>query len=59
MNTIWFVRMARWARHPPSPQRVKIVLVVIALCLALVGVEYFWGWPEWLTVNGRARLPKR
>ncbi len=26
---------------------------VIALCLALVGIERFLGWPDWLTVNGR------
>jgi len=28
------------------------VLGVIALCLALLAVERFVGWPEWLTVDG-------
>jgi hypothetical protein len=53
MNLNWFVRMARWARHPPSPTQVKILLAVLAFALALVAIEQIWGWPEWLTVNKR------
>ncbi|MFQ5438456.1 MAG: hypothetical protein ACE5DK_06470 [Paracoccaceae bacterium] len=49
MNIMWFLRMARWARHPPSPRRVMLVLGVIAFCLALYGAERVFGWPEWLT----------
>ena len=51
MNLIWLVRMARWARHPASWGRVKLVLGVIAACLALVAFEHFVGWPEALTVD--------
>ena len=47
--------MSQWARHPPSWGRVKLVLGVVGLCLAVWGVELIWGWPEWLTVNGRGR----
>ncbi len=46
----WLVRMARWARHPPSDGRVKLVLGVVAACLVLAAIEHVWGWPEWLTV---------
>lgn len=53
---IWLIRMARWARHPPSWGRVKLVVGVVLVCLALAGVEYLWGWPDWLTVN---RLPRQ
>ena len=56
MNPLWFLRMARWAKRPPSEGRVKLVLAVIAICIALAAVEYFWGWPEALTpnrINGR------
>lgn len=49
----WFVRMARWARHPPSPTQVKIMLLVVGIALTLVAVERLWGWPDWLTVNAR------
>jgi len=56
MNTIWLIRMARWARNPPPLWRVKLVVGVVILCLLLFGVEHFWGWPEWLTVNGKVRL---
>jgi hypothetical protein len=51
MNPAWFVRMARWVRHPPSPGRVKLVLGVVVVCLALVAVEQFVGWPDALTVD--------
>ena len=51
MNPIWFVRMARWVRHPPSWGRVKLVLGVVLACVALAGIEAIWGWPAWLTVD--------
>lgn len=56
MNMVWLIRMARWARHPPPLWRVKLVIGVVLLCLALVGIEHFWGWPDWLQVNGKPRL---
>jgi hypothetical protein len=56
MNPMWLLRMSRWARRPPSLQRVVLVVAVIVLCLLLVGAEWLWGWPDWLTVNGRPRL---
>lgn len=55
MTPVWFLRMARWARHPPSPGRVKLVLAVLAACVALVAVERLAGWPEALTVDGFGR----
>ncbi len=53
MNMHWLIRMSQWARKPPSPERVKLVVGVIVLCFVLWGVELLWGWPAWLTVNGR------
>jgi predicted acyltransferase len=49
MTTTWLLRMARWLRHPPSPQRVKLVLAVIGICLVIFGIEAIWGWPDALT----------
>ncbi len=51
MNLRWMVRAAKWARNPPSEKMVKLVFGIIAAGLVLVGIEYFIGWPEWLTVN--------
>ncbi|MBD3677685.1 MAG: hypothetical protein HUJ27_04695 [Rhodobacteraceae bacterium] len=51
MSQRWFWRMARWARRPPSEARVKLVLMVIALCVVLFGIEWLFGWPEFLTVE--------
>ena len=51
----WWLRMARWAHHPPSPRMVKLVLAVVVIGLLLAGMEQLWGWPEALTVNPPAR----
>lgn len=45
------MRMSKWARRPPGERQVKLVLGVIALCLALFAVERLVGWPDWLTPN--------
>jgi hypothetical protein len=52
----WLLRAKRWAQNPPSAGRVRLVLGVIALCLVLVAVERFIGWPDWLTPTA-ARPP--
>ena len=46
----WAIRLAQWFRHPPSRSRVILMAVVIALCVALVLVERFIGWPDWATL---------
>jgi len=57
MNQLhWLLRAKRWVQNPPSPGRVKLVVAVVALCFLLYGIETFWGWPDWLTVNGKARM---
>ncbi|WP_174213610.1 hypothetical protein [Paragemmobacter aquarius] len=48
MNPIWLIRMARWARNPPSMGRVKLVLAVVAFCIAVVLLERLFGFPAWL-----------
>ena len=58
MNLQWLLRMARWARNPPSMRRVMLVAAVIGVCLILVGTEKLGLWPEWLAVNSGKRLPK-
>jgi len=55
MNMMWLLRMKRWVQHPPSPQRLKLIAVVVALSLLLFGYEHFFGWPDWLTVNKGGR----
>jgi hypothetical protein len=52
---MWLMRMARWARNPPSPGRVRLVLGVVAACLLIVAIEQVFGWPDALTVNGTGR----
>ena len=49
------IKMAMWARNPPPVWKVVLVLGVIAACFVLVGFEKLVGWPDWLTVNGKAR----
>jgi hypothetical protein len=45
---LWLVRAARWARRPPSERQVKLIFGVIALCLVLAGIEWLYGFPDWL-----------
>lgn len=56
MNPRHFLRMAHWARHPPSAKRVKLVLAVVVVCLIIVGIERFIGWPEALTLDKQPRI---
>lgn len=61
MNLNWFLRMVRWARHPPSEKRVILVFSVIVIALAFWGWEQLFGWPEALTPQGGTRghrIPK-
>ena len=53
----WLIRAKRWAQHPPSPGRVRLVLGVLALCIAIVVLERIFGWPDWLTVNRLSAKP--
>lgn len=55
MNPRWLLRAKRLAQNPPSEQRVRLVLGVVAVCLLLVLVERFIGWPEALTLE---RMPR-
>lgn len=55
---IWLMRMKRWAQNPPSKRRVQLVFGVVALCVAIVLVEYFYGWPDALSLENKPqRLP--
>lgn len=51
INPRHFLRMARWARNPPSEKRIILIAVAIAICLILFGWERIFGWPDWLTVD--------
>ncbi|MEZ5723206.1 MAG: hypothetical protein R3D59_17855 [Paracoccaceae bacterium] len=44
-NPRHLLRMARWARHPPGERRVRLVLAVIVLALAIIGLERVFGTP--------------
>ncbi len=59
MNPFWLVRMAKWARHPPPPRVIYMILGIVAVASALAIWEHYHGWPEALTVNpvGRRGVP--
>ena len=46
-----FVRMAKWARRPPSLKMVMMVFSIVFFGLLIAGIEHFVGWPESLTIN--------
>lgn len=51
----YFLRMARWARHPPSSRQVKVMAAIVALCLGLYAIDRLVGWPDWLTPENTPR----
>lgn len=56
MNPFWLLRMALWARNPPSAKRVAFVLAIVAACLLLYLVERTLGWPDFLTLDRMGRF---
>lgn len=57
MNPRWLMRMAQWARHPPSERRVLIGLAAFAAVLAIAGIQWLGWWPDALTVPVRGARP--
>ena len=53
----WLMRAKRWVQNPPSAGRVKLVFGVVAICLVIVGIEYFIGLPDWMTVDSLRQKP--
>ncbi|MEM1350811.1 MAG: hypothetical protein AAGF27_00625 [Pseudomonadota bacterium] len=45
------MRMALWARNPPSAKRIAFVFAVVAGAIAVYGLEFFGLWPEALTAE--------
>lgn len=59
MRPISFLRMARWARRPPSWERVMLYAAVIAVCIIIALGEFWFGWPDWATVERKpVSMPK-
>lgn len=42
------LRMARWARKPPSKQQIKIAVIVLGLCAAVFAAERLGLTPDWM-----------
>ncbi len=45
------IRLAQWFRHPPSPTQIKVILATLVICVILVLIEKFVGWPDWATAQ--------
>ncbi|TCL09315.1 hypothetical protein BXY66_1360 [Shimia isoporae] len=60
MNPRHFMKMAMWAKRPPSQKRVILVFSVIAICLAVAAVEKIFGLedmvPELNKTNTRVKI---
>lgn len=53
MNWMHLLRMARWAHRPPSERRVRLVLLVLAACFVIFGIEWLGLWPDWARLAPR------
>ena len=57
MNPLWFLRMARWVRHPPSARRVVLVLGIALACGGLALAEWAGVLPSWMALSPRGFRP--
>lgn len=57
LNPAWLFRMAKWARRPPSPARVKLVFAVLLIAAGIYGIEWLGWWPNWAQTQRIPRLP--
>ncbi len=56
MNELRFLlRAKRLAQNPPPLWKVKLVIGVIVVLLAVAGIERFVGWPEWMSLEPAGR----
>ncbi len=51
------IRAVQWLRRPPSAHQVRIVVLVVLGCLAIVAIERFVGWPEWARAERGVIVP--
>lgn len=58
MSWRWLIRATMWARNPPSAKKVKLVLGLVAACIAIAMIERYVGWPDWATAERIPRLPR-
>lgn len=56
-NLIWLLRASKWVRNPPGARRVRLVLAIVALAVAIVALEKLGWWPEWAKME-RDRAPR-
>ena len=47
----WLLKAKKWQARPPSAQRVRLVLALIAVGVAIAAVERWIGWPAWATLE--------
>lgn len=57
-NMNWLLRATQWVRNPPSPGRVKLVLAIVAIAIAIVAIEKLGFWPDWATLEGGRGQPR-
>lgn len=56
MNFLWFLRMVKWARNPPSMKQVKVFGAVLAIVLVIVGLDMLGLWPDCAHVAGKPKI---
>lgn len=57
---MWLMRLRHWVDHPPSRQQMRMIVIVAALCFAVILIEWMGWWPDWAQVErvGRSGLPR-
>lgn len=56
LNPRQFLRMAKWARNPPSVRQVKLVFGIVTFCLLIAGLEWLGVFPDFSEFAKQPRI---
>jgi len=56
IQTRLLLRLFMWFRKPPSRQQLWIIGITLVIAIGIGLIEFLFGWPEALTVDGGGRV---
>lgn len=58
MNPLRFLLKSKHlAQNPPAASKVRLFVGIVCACLLLIGIEAFFGWPDWLRLDTGRLIP--
>jgi len=54
----FLLRMMLWVRNPPSRNQQIAIAVICGIGIGFAAIEWFVGWPDWLSAERVPRGPR-